>query len=347
MTEILRLLDTVTVAAPTRPDEPTLVVRGTRVLRIRNADGTVDAALSRLRDGVAATELADGLAAQLVTALDRLGWLTREQPHREGIAGWDRQAGWWATLTSTPREAQRRLAASRVAVLGLGGVGALVAQHLVAGGVQQLWLVDYDTVAAHNLNRTYLYRRNDIGRPKTEAAAESLSGLADDLELRLVPLRVERPADLDRLSETPELLVVAADTPRDLMDTVWRWAQPHGVPVLGAGVGLESGYWGPMLDPRRGHCWFCVEEDRQARLTADERRLEAAASPTPYSFGPTNALIADLVARDSMLFLALGRCPSLGRRQVIDVLGIGTEPLEPAPVPGPAGGCRIHAEGKS
>jgi hypothetical protein len=365
MTELIRLLDTVTVAPATAPGEPTLVAHGPRLLRIRGAGGAVDAALDRLREGVAETALADGESREvrsLVTTLGRLGWLTREPVPRAAGVAWDRQVGWWTTLTDAPLAAQRRLTAARVAVVGLGGVGALVLQHLVAGGVRHLWLIDHDTVAAHNLNRQYLYGRSDIGRPKAEAAVASLSRLADDLCLNPVRLRVTRPADLDVLADPPDLLIVAADTPPDLMDTVWTWAQPRGVPVLGAGVGLESGYWGPLLDPRRGHCWFCEEERRLARLSADERRLEASAGPTPYSFGPTNALIADLVARDAMLYLALGRCASLGRRQIIDVLGVGLPsaaatagpdgsggsggPEAAAPEAAP-GGCRRHTGGIS
>ncbi|MCA1217115.1 ThiF family adenylyltransferase [Streptomyces sp. 8L] len=357
----VRLLDTVTVALPTARDERTLVARGPHMLRIRNGDQALDDALEQLRAGVEErTVRGDGAGPavrRLLTTLDELGWLTREPAHTSSEAAWDRQVGWWSTVTTEPGVAQRKLAAARVAVIGVGGVGALVAQHLVAGGVRQLSLIDHDTVASHNLNRQYLFRRSDVGRPKVEAAAESLGNLADGLDLRPIHRRVERTDDLDVLTDPPDLLIVAADTPADLMDTVWTWARKQWVPVVGAGVGLESGYWGPLLDPRRGHCWFCVEEDRRCRLTADERRLEEAAGPTPYSFGPTNALIADLTARDAMLWLAVGRCASLGRRQVLDVVGMRHEPestrhgtdVGPAKAPPstPPGGCPLHAEGVS
>ncbi|MEU1019605.1 ThiF family adenylyltransferase [Streptomyces sp. NPDC005898] len=363
MADLVRLLDTVTVVAPTAPDEPMLVAHGPRMLRIRGREQAVEDALARLREGAEEHVLrgddAEPSVRRLLTALDELGWLTRESAHITSEAIWDRQVGWWSTVTTEPTAAQRRLAAAGVAVLGVGGVGALVAQHLVAGGVRRLDLVDHDTVAPHNLNRQYLFRRSDVGRPKAAAAAASLAGFADDLDLRPVRCRVERPADLDVLSRPLDLLVVAADTPPDLMDTVWTWAREREVAVLGAGVGLESGYWGPLLDPRRGHCWFCFEEERRSRLTADECRLETETGPTPYSFGPTNALIADLTARDAMLWLAVGRCASLGRRQVLEVIGI---PPAAGPTPGsrhatdgppaedpstPPESCPLHAGGLS
>ncbi|MEU4820357.1 ThiF family adenylyltransferase [Actinomadura sp. NPDC023710] len=361
MTDLVRLLDAVTVAAPTAPGEPTLVTCGPHMLRIRNKEQAVGDALARLREGadehILRGDDAKPEVRRLLTTLDELGWLTRESAHRSTGETWDRQVGWWSTVTTEPVAAQRRLAAARVAVIGVGGVGALVAQHLVAGGVRCLWLVDHDTVALHNLNRQYLFRRSDVDRPKVEAAAASLAGIADDLDLRPVRCRVDRPTDLDVLTEPLELLIVAADTPPDLVDTVWTWARKRSTPMLGAGVGLESGYWGPLLDPRRGHCWFCIEDERSSQLTADERRLEAEAAPTPYSFGPTNALIADLTARDAMLWLAVGRCASLGRRQVLNVVGIDlVASPEPEPqrttydspaVSAPLEGCRLHTGGLS
>ncbi len=323
---LLRLRDTVTVSRATAPDEPTLLVQGSRMLRIRSASRELDAALTLLQEGVEELVFAQRHQAKdvqsLVETLSRLGWLTGEPPHAASDAIWDRQVGWWSALTSDGQSAQRRLAAANVAVLGMGGVGALVAQHLVAGGVRRLWLLDHDTVAAHNLNRQYLYQRADIGRFKAEAAAAALARVADGLELHPVRIEVTAAEHLEAVSEQVDLLVVAADRPADLMDSVWAWACPRGVPVLGAGIGLELGYWGPLLDPRRSHCWPCFEQGRLARLSADERRLEAEGAPTPYSFGPTNAIIADHVARDAMLFLGVGRCASLGRRQVMDVLGV-------------------------
>lgn len=353
---LVRLLDTVVVCRPETPQSPTLLIHGPRMLRIRGTSRATDDVLERLGLGIDEEEIAPGRAAKdvrsLMDTLAGLGWLTREPAHSETGATWDRQVGWWTTLTPDGQAAQRRLGDARVAVLGLGGIGGLVLQHLVSGGVRRLWLVDHDTVAPHNLNRQYLYRKADIGTPKTAAATAALRGIADELDLYEFRLEVRCAEDLEVLSDPLDLLIVAADTPADLMDHVWVWALRHGVPVVAAGVGLDTGYWGPLLDPRQGHCWFCFEDERLMRLSEDERRLEAQRKPTPYSFGPTNAIIADHLARDAMLFLALGRCSSLGQRQVMNVLGVDLElPLKaPAPTPetgvptasGRVPGCRKH-----
>ena len=63
------------------------------------------------------------------------------------------------------------LAASRVAVFGLGGVGGCAAEALVRGGVGNLDLIDHDTVCLSNLNRQILATEETVGEYKADAAA--------------------------------------------------------------------------------------------------------------------------------------------------------------------------------
>ena len=72
------------------------------------------------------------------------------------------------------QERMERLEGSRVAVLGLGGVGGSAAEALCRAGVGSLLLVDSDTVSPTNLNRQLLATRDTLGRAKTEAARERL-----------------------------------------------------------------------------------------------------------------------------------------------------------------------------
>lgn len=74
-------------------------------------------------------------------------------------------------------DGQARIAAGRVLVAGLGGLGSIGAFYLAAAGVGHLRLVDRDRVALDNLNRQILHASVDIGRPKATSAAEKLSRL--------------------------------------------------------------------------------------------------------------------------------------------------------------------------
>lgn len=76
-----------------------------------------------------------------------------------------RQIPWWD---------QARVARTRVAVVGVGGIGCHVALEAARLGVGEIWLCDRDVVEPSNLNRQVLFRPVDVGRAKVRAAAEAL-----------------------------------------------------------------------------------------------------------------------------------------------------------------------------
>ncbi|WP_330474645.1 ThiF family adenylyltransferase [Terrabacter sp. C0L_2] len=68
---------------------------------------------------------------------------------------------------------QATFMAMRVAVVGLGGAGSLIVEYLARLGVGHLVLIDDDRVAKDNLNRLTGAALSDVGRPKTEVAADN------------------------------------------------------------------------------------------------------------------------------------------------------------------------------
>ncbi|WJV52220.1 molybdopterin-synthase adenylyltransferase MoeB [Pectobacteriaceae bacterium CE90] len=71
-------------------------------------------------------------------------------------------------------DAQEKLKASRVLIVGLGGLGCSAAQYLASAGVGHLTLLDFDTVSLSNLQRQILHRDERIGMPKVESARIAL-----------------------------------------------------------------------------------------------------------------------------------------------------------------------------
>ncbi|HWQ20485.1 MAG TPA: HesA/MoeB/ThiF family protein [Methanotrichaceae archaeon] len=95
----------------------------------------------------------------------------------------------WSRQVLIPQfgdEAQRKLAESKVAVLGVGGVGCPAALYLAAAGVGSMLLVDGDVVEASNLNRQILFHASDIGQSKAEIGSARLRGLNPDLDVEAV-----------------------------------------------------------------------------------------------------------------------------------------------------------------
>ena len=72
------------------------------------------------------------------------------------------------------REGMEKLAKSRVAVFGVGGVGGHTVEALARSGIGNLDLIDNDTVALTNLNRQIIATHSTLGRYKVEAARDRI-----------------------------------------------------------------------------------------------------------------------------------------------------------------------------
>lgn len=77
-------------------------------------------------------------------------------------------------------EAMERLAASRVAVFGIGGVGGYAVEALARSGVGTLHLIDDDTVSVTNVNRQIIATQATIGRAKVDVAKERVLDINPD-----------------------------------------------------------------------------------------------------------------------------------------------------------------------
>ena len=72
-------------------------------------------------------------------------------------------------------EGQRRLKASRVLLVGAGGLGSPLGLYLAAAGVGHLGLVDFDLVDLTNLHRQVIHGTKDLGRPKLDSARDRIA----------------------------------------------------------------------------------------------------------------------------------------------------------------------------
>jgi adenylyltransferase/sulfurtransferase len=82
---------------------------------------------------------------------------------------------------------QEKLLASRVLVVGAGGLGSPAAMYLAAAGVGQLTIADHDVVELSNLQRQLLHRETDIGRDKAASARETLMTINPDIQVTALP----------------------------------------------------------------------------------------------------------------------------------------------------------------
>ena len=94
---------------------------------------------------------------------------------------------------------QAALKASRVLVIGAGGLGAPVLMYLAAAGVGTLGVIDDDVVSLSNLQRQIIHATPDVGRPKVESAADRIRALNPHVTLRTHAVRLTAANALDVL----------------------------------------------------------------------------------------------------------------------------------------------------
>ena len=85
-------------------------------------------------------------------------------------------------------DAMQKLAASRVAVFGAGGVGGYVIEALARSGLGAIDIIDHDTVSESNINRQILASDKTVGRYKADVAKQRVAFINPDCRVNAVKL---------------------------------------------------------------------------------------------------------------------------------------------------------------
>ncbi len=86
---------------------------------------------------------------------------------------------------------QERLQASKVLIIGLGGLGAPVTLYLTATGIGQLTLVDFDTVDLTNLQRQVIHTTASIGQQKVASAKQAALALNPHIQVETIQEKLD------------------------------------------------------------------------------------------------------------------------------------------------------------
>ena len=166
-----------------------------------------------------------------------------------------RRYGRHLTLPEVGMEGQRRLKASRVLLIGAGGLGSPLGLYLAAAGVGTLGLVDFDVVDESNLQRQVLYGASDVGRPKLEAAAERLREVNPHVELVPHPVRLTSENALDVLEDYDVVVDGSDNFPTRYLvnDACVLLGKPDVYGSIFRFEGQVAVFWGA-----RGPCYRCL-----------------------------------------------------------------------------------------
>lgn len=135
-----------------------------------------------------------------------------------------------------------KLAAAKVLVFGVGGVGGYVCEALCRGGVGRIDIVDKDVVDVTNINRQIIATHETVGRPKVEVCRERMISINPDVivDARECFYLPEKSSEFD--FGAYDYVVDAVDNVTAKIDIICN-ARAAGVPVI------SSMGTGNKLDP--------------------------------------------------------------------------------------------------
>ena len=206
---------------------------------------------------------------------------------------------------------QQRIRASRVLLIGAGGLGAPAALYLAAAGAGTIGLIDDDNVDVSNLQRQVIHATAAVGRPKVDSAAEAIRALNPDVEV--VAHRTRLTAD------NAQGLLGGWDVVIDGTDNFpTRYLVNDATVMLGLPLvhGAVLGFNGQVgvFDARRGPCYRCLHPTPPP----------AGSVPSCAEAGVLGVLpgiIGTMQAAEALKLVIGGGQPLLGRLALLDAWG--------------------------
>ncbi|MCR9179094.1 MAG: HesA/MoeB/ThiF family protein [Erythrobacteraceae bacterium] len=214
---------------------------------------------------------------------------------------------------------QATLAASHLAIIGLGGIGSPALQYLAASGVGRLTLVDDDVVDASNLQRQTIFTTRDVGHGKAVSARRWLANFDDTLQVDVSDARIT-PDNAARLIGACDLVLDGTDNFATRL-AVSDACVAAGIPLLSAAVGRFQGQVAAFAGHEPGQpCYRCFVGDafdaEDCDTCADDGMLGAMAG-WAGTFAALQAIKVLLAGT-----AALGD-PGWGRLHILDGLAPG------------------------
>ena len=150
---------------------------------------------------------------------------------------------------------QKKLASSRVCIVGTGALGSNMANLLARAGVGSLLLIDNDRVELSNLQRQMLFDETDIGKSKAQCAAARLSLINSEISIEAFNERLSDDNFAD-LVKGCDLLLDATDNFASRF-TINAQALTLGLPWIYSGVTASSGQ-SMFIQPFNTACLRCL-----------------------------------------------------------------------------------------
>lgn len=137
------------------------------------------------------------------------------------------------TISLIGEERHNKIAESRVAVIGIGGVGGYAVEMLVRSGVRDITVVDGDKVDVSNLNRQIIALSSNVGRYKVDVAKERISDIDPAIKVTSIAERITSDNIENILGDGYDYIIDAIDSVNDKVALI-KFAKDNGYNIISA-----------------------------------------------------------------------------------------------------------------
>ena len=185
---------------------------------------------------------------------------------------------------------QGKLRASRVLVVGCGGLGVPVISYLAGAGIGCLGLVDGDRLEASNLHRQTMYALADVGKLNAALAAARVKALNPEVETRIHAIRLDAINAPDIVSQY-DLVIDCTDnfSTKFLLNDV---CVQQRLPVIFSSVYQYEGQLQVVRPDRDGSCLRCIWPEATRDGIVGNCAEAGVLGPVPGTFGSLQAFEA-------------------------------------------------------
>jgi len=219
----------------------------------------------------------------------------------------EKQVEYLYSLIDDGNIAQDKIENATVAIVGVGGIGSVALQHLVAAGIGSFILVDGDDVNIDNFNRQLIYSFKQIGKSKVDAAKEYIVGHNKDAKVITIKQFIQDETDLIKLDDYHiYFMICGADKPyKKIQKIISSFCKVRNIPSTYGMVGINFGNWGPIICPTIDRDYSEFQAKFNEEMNEDERIVYNVNDNEPLSasFGLTNTIVAAYMTFDVIKYI--------------------------------------------
>jgi tRNA A37 threonylcarbamoyladenosine dehydratase len=178
-------------------------------------------------------------------------------------------------------DAVRKLAASHVLIVGMGGVGSFAAEFIARAGIGKITIVDGDVVDPTNRNRQLPALATNHGQPKADIMAERIRAINPEVDLTSIRSFIEPQMVPDLVALKPDYMIDAIDSITPKL-TFIREAYNSGIPLvssMGAGAKLDPTALRVVDISKTYNCPFAQQVRKQLKKFGIYKGIEVVFSP--------------------------------------------------------------------